>query len=141
VTLCREDGLMHLSVLELGRRLARAAPGPLTLVFGPPTRFEGHGILLPCIDVAVGFQNLRLTILDTRANRAYEVHVTLAHPRNPRAPEDVAATYAVLPAALEFTFAAVALIEQRAAQPWVVRATLPLDGRDNPALNPMPTRA
>lgn len=134
VTLCREDELEALSMLELRRRLVRAASGPLTLVFGPPTPFESHGMLLPCIDGAEEFQALRRTILDTTAIRAPSAHLTLAHPRNPRAPENVGSAYAALPATITITFDAVALIEQRAAQPWVVRATLPLDAGDNPAL-------
>jgi hypothetical protein len=129
VTLCREEELADLSERELGRRLARAAPAPLTLVFGRPARSGGHGMLLPCTDGAEAFDALRRVVLDTTAVRAHAPHMTLAHPRNPRAPEKVAATYAVLPTPLVVTFAAVAVIEQRAAQPWVVRATISLAAR------------
>lgn len=125
VTLCREDELVDLPVAVLRGRLARA--GPLTLVFGLPVRFGDHGMLLPCIDGAVGFHQLRVAALATTAIRPHAAHVTLAHPRNPRAPENVDATFASLPPRFEITFAAVALIEQRSVQPWVVREILPLD--------------
>jgi len=133
VTLCREDELADLCVLELSRRITRAAPAPLTLVFGPPVRFGGHGMLLPCIDGAAAFHGLRRTILGKTDIRTPEAHLTLAHPRNPLAPENVATAYAALPARIEIRFAEVALIEQRAAEPWVVCETLTLDGPEGPA--------
>jgi len=129
VTLCREDELAELSERELARRLAQAAPAPLTLVFGPPTRFGDHGMMLPCLDGAEAFHTLRQTVLGTTDIRAHEAHLTLAHPRNPRAPANIAASYAALQTGLTVTFIAVALIEQRHAHPWVVRATVPLDRR------------
>lgn len=48
-----------------------------------------------------------------------------------QAPANIAASYAALQTRLTVTFTAVALIEQRDAHPWVVRATVPLDRRDD----------
>jgi hypothetical protein len=80
-------------------------------------------------DGAEAFHALRQTVLGTTTIRAHEAHLTLAHPRNPQAPANIAATFAALPPRLTVTFTAVALIEQRDAHPWVVRATVPLDRR------------
>lgn len=129
VTLCREDEIADLTVPVLRNRLARAARPPLTLIFGPPTPFANHGMLLPCVVGADAFHDLRVAVLDRPAIRPSDAHLTVAHPRNPRAADNVAATYAALPTPMTITFAAVALIEQRDAEPWIVRATMPLDGR------------
>lgn len=131
VTLCREDEIADVALPALRRRLTHAAP--LTLVFGPPRRFAGHGMLLPCIDGAAAFQQLRVRALDATAIRAPEAHMTLAHPRNPRAPANVDARFITLPERLTITFRNVAIIEQRSAQPWVVRATVALTGREEVA--------
>ena len=88
-------------------------------------------MLLPCLDGAEAFHALRQTVLGTTDIRAHEAHLTLAHPRNPQAPVNIAASYAALQTRLTVTFTAVALIEQRDAHPWVVRATVPLDRRDD----------
>lgn len=133
VTLCREDELANSSASELRRRLSRTACTPLTLVFGPPVRFGAHGMLLPCIGGEAAFHQLRVAALDSTAIRAQAAHVTLAHPRNPRAPANVEASFSSLPARLALTFMEIALIEQRDAQPWVVCDTMAIDGRDDPA--------
>ncbi len=133
VTLCREDELANCSASELRRRLARAACPPLTLVFGPPVRVGAHGMLLPCMAGEAAFHQLRVAALDATAIRAHAAHVTLAHPRNPRAPANLEASFASLPARLALTFTEIALIEQRDAQPWVVCDTIAIDGRGDPA--------
>ncbi len=126
VTLCREDELVAWSADALGARLARASLPPLTMQFGPPESFDGHGVLLPCTDGAAAFHRLRMVVLGAEPVRRPLAHITLAHPRNPRTNENVAATYASLNAPLEITFESVCLIEQVAGQPWEVRATFPL---------------
>jgi hypothetical protein len=126
VTLCREDEIEGLDIAELRTRLAHVPP--LTLVFGAPTPFAGHGMLLPCIEGAPAFHELRVIVLGTSGIRAHEAHITLAHPRNPLAPDNVAATYRSLSATIAITFAEVALIEQRDAQPWVRCDTIALEG-------------
>lgn len=124
VTLCREDEIADLELSGLRDRLARAAP--LTLTLGPARRFGGHGILLPCLEGAAAFQQLRVQALGAIAIREPEAHLTLAHPRNPRAPGNEDAILDALPAPLTLVFREVALIEQRDARPWVVRETMRL---------------
>lgn len=125
VTLCREDELGAISLDALQLRL-RHASGPLTLQFGPPARFGEHGILMPCIGGTDDFQALREVVLDDRHARPHAPHLTLAHPRNPKAPgNDLSATVA-LRAGLSLTFEAVHLIEQVDSDPWVVCGTVPL---------------
>lgn len=130
VTLCREDELSALTLPVLRQRLARAALVPLTLVFGAPTPFSDHGMLLPCIKGMDAFHELRVAVLDKSTIRPHAAHVTLAHPRNPRAVENIAATYAELPSSIAVTFATIALIEQRGTSPWDVRHVLDFAGRD-----------
>lgn len=124
VTLCREDEIAELTWSVVCDRLARAAP--LTLTFGPAQRFGGHGILLPCLEGAAAFQALRVQALGTSAIREPEAHLTVAHPRNPRAPGNEDALLGALAAPLTIAFREVALIEQRGARPWVVRETVRL---------------
>ncbi len=128
VTLCREDEIVDLELPALWQRLATESP--VTLIFGAPRRFDGHGLLLPCVDGATAFQQLRVRALDSDAIRTPEAHLTLAHPRNPRAPGNIEAKLGALPVPLSVTFRAVALIEQINGQPWEVRETVTLTGRD-----------
>ena len=83
VTLCREDELAGLDFEALESRLAGFPP--LSLEFGGPEGFSGHGILLPCIAGEDAFQALREQILGSAAIRRQAAHITLAHPRNPKA--------------------------------------------------------
>lgn len=126
VTLCREDEIADLAWSVLRDRLSRAAP--LTLTFGPARRFGGHGILLPCLEGAAAFQQLRVESLGTSAIREPEAHLTVAHPRNPRAPGNEDALLGAIPAPLTLVLREVALIEQCDARPWVVRETVDLAG-------------
>jgi hypothetical protein len=122
VTLCREDEIVDLDVTVLHDRLAQATP--LALSFGPAQRFGGHGVLLPCIEGTTAFQQLRVQALGTRAIREPEPHLTLAHPRNSRAPGNEDWRLSAIPVPLRLEFHEVALIEQRGAHPWVVLDTL-----------------
>ncbi len=124
VTLCREDDLEDLP--EVLARLAAPGPGPLTLTFGPAEAFGGHGLLLPCVAGAAAFRQLREGVLGSARVRDQAPHLTLAHPRNPRAPGNSLAAAAALPAPLTLTFPAVSLIEQAPLEPWVVVGTSPL---------------
>jgi hypothetical protein len=49
VTLCREDEIDQLSASEIAARLRSSAVQPVTLCFGRPVIFQGHGVLLPCV--------------------------------------------------------------------------------------------
>jgi hypothetical protein len=120
VTLCREDELGDEGVLR--RRLDGLAPGPLTLGFGPLERFLGHGLLLRCVEGAAAFRALRRQVLGAEDVRELEAHLTLAHPRNPRAPGHVPGAAAGLPDPLRVTFTALEWIAQEAGGPWRVRS-------------------
>ncbi|WP_396201376.1 2'-5' RNA ligase family protein [Gemmatimonas sp.] len=128
VTLCREDELTGWSADALRQRLADADVAPLTLTFGPAASFAGHGVRQPCIDGEPGFHALRARLLGDRAVRRPEPHLTLAHPRNPRAPHNVAATFADVTAPISLTFTTVCLVEQTGHEPWRVLDTYPLSG-------------
>ncbi len=118
VTLCREDELAAYSVDELGARCREVRPAPITLTFGAPEPFDGHGVLLPCIAGQPEFQRLRVALLGTDQIRAHRPHITLAHPRNPRAPENLPATWASLNTPITMTLTRLALIEQHGASAW-----------------------
>lgn len=122
VTLCRDDEVADLSGTEFEARVAQLAAPPLTLQFGPPELFAGHGILLPCIPGLPRFQQLRVALLGAEANGTHHAHITLAHPRNPRAPGNVMPTQDLLPGPLVIKFTTVSLIEQPEGLPWRVRS-------------------
>jgi 2'-5' RNA ligase len=126
VTLCREHELGGIGLAVLQARFGDASQGPIMLQFGAPERFGGHGILLPCIGGTAEFQALRAVALDTGQPGPQAPHLTLAHPRNPRAPRNDLQRAATLRHGLRITFAEVHLIEQVDDAPWVVRGTVPL---------------
>ncbi len=124
VTLCREDEIARLDLPTLRHRLSQASP--LTLVFAAPRRVDGHGLLLPCVAGAPAFQQLRAQALESNTIRTSDAHITLAHPRNPRAPGNVDERIRALPVPLTVTFPLVALIEQHDARPWVLLESIAL---------------
>lgn len=130
VTLCREDEFSAADVARGGERAATAPP--LTLAFGAPERFDGHGVLLRCRDGADAFAALRRAMLARDDVRPHGAHVTLAHPRNPRAPGNTDAALARAPTAFACTFAAIDLIEQVDDGPWRVLAHWPLAAPSRP---------
>lgn len=126
LTLCREDELEGLP--PLGPRLAALGLGPLTLRFGAPQAFSGHGLLLPCVGGAPAFRRLREAVLGSSQVRDQAPHLTLAHPRNPRAPGNSLLAAAGLPEVLTLTFPVLSLIEQEGQAPWRVLETHRLGG-------------
>jgi hypothetical protein len=48
--LYREDEIAELELPDVQARIGHGQHGPITLHFGPPELFGGHGILLPCVD-------------------------------------------------------------------------------------------
>jgi 2'-5' RNA ligase len=126
VTLCREDEIEDLSLADLGLRCA--SEPPLTLRFGRPSGFSGHGILWCCVEGESEYQDLRGRILGRSDLRASQPHITLAHPRNPQAPGYSLAAAELLSVGMSITFDAVRLIEQESGGPWRVLAVFPLDG-------------
>ncbi|MFN0099661.1 MAG: 2'-5' RNA ligase family protein [Gemmatimonadaceae bacterium] len=131
VTLCREDELGALGATAISTALALRTPAALTLVFGPAESFDGHGIRLPCIEGEEHFHQLRAQILahafPEHTLRRPAAHLTLAHPRNPRATGNTLAEARRVPSRLPLAFPAVQLIEQVDAAPWTVVASFPLE--------------
>lgn len=118
VTVCREDELQDLPALGTDALRARLhGHPPLTLRFGPPQRFGGHGVLLPCVAGQSALDELRRCLLGRESVRPQAAHLTLAHPRNPRAPgngdrlEDAAPVHALCLADLRW-------IRQSDGGPW-----------------------
>ncbi len=126
VTLCREDEIGGIDPADLQARILQTPRGPITLQFGPPERFHEHGILLPCVGGITEFQSLREVVLAHKHVRPHAPHLTLAHPRNPKAPGNDLKTAVSLRHGLTVTFDEVHFIEQVDDAPWVVRASVPL---------------
>lgn len=118
VTLCREDEIGHLDPDTLRHRVSTWPAATLNLAFGSPRRFDGHGLLLPCIDGSQDFDRLRKHLLQDPGARIHQAHLTLAHPRNPVSPGNTDEASAFLPASLEVAFDDVALILQEGRSPW-----------------------
>lgn len=123
VTLCREDELDSFPGWRDRLGSAEPRPFPLTLRFGPAVAFDGHGIMLPCIEGIEKFRNLRRSILGSDVIRDAQPHLTLAHPRNPKSPGNAIEAAYELPMSFEITFDTIRLIEQIDSQPWKVIET------------------
>lgn len=126
VTLCREDELTDLPAVRA--RLLDNRFAPLTLRFGGVEVFDGHGLLLHCREGEAAFHALREAVLGTTGIRAHRPHITLAHPRNPKAAGNSYETATQLPNPLDITFSTVFLIEQTDGGPWNVLERFPLRG-------------
>ncbi len=100
-------------------RLAGWTSVPLKLSFGPPQRFHGHGILLPCVAGLEPFQQLREHVLQDQTARKHGAHITLAHPRNPRSLGNTEDALVDCPQSLHIECSAAALIEQAAGAAWL----------------------
>jgi hypothetical protein len=120
VTLCRENELNQISESELQVRFSQVHLGPITLHFGRPEVFDGHGILLHCIGSVNEFRVLREHVLGSSTIGEQRPHITLAHPRNPKAHGNSLANASRLGAGITIAFPAVQLIEQHGVQPWKV---------------------
>jgi hypothetical protein len=119
VTLCREDELLNVEPITMKSKLAESE-GALTLAFGPPDRFYEHGMLLPCVAGEPEFEALRRWVLGRAYGRRQSPHITLAHPRNPKASTNNPANAAALSGGLVVTFTSVNHIQQSSSQPWQV---------------------
>jgi 2'-5' RNA ligase superfamily len=126
VTLCREDELNDFEIATLGSIIDASSAGPITLKFGGPEVFQGHGVLLPCIDGDEEFHELRCRLLGSRTVRRHAPHITIAHPRNPRSAQNEPPNLSALQTDLVIRFAEVRYILQEAAMPWQVIAKHPL---------------
>ena len=116
VTLAREDELTGLDAVRARLRAGRLSP--LTLVLGCPEIFGGHGLLLPCTGGRDAYHALRSAVLGAGARGEATPHLTLAHPRNVRAPGNALLETRGLPGAMRVTFRAVHLVEQAGEGPW-----------------------
>lgn len=125
VTLCREDELAEVPLESLLDRLGRGALA-LTVQFGAPERVQEHGLLLPCIGGQQAFQQLRVHLLGAATVRDLAPHITLAHPRNPKAAGNALENAAHLAGARSIHFEQVQLIDQTDGGPWQVRRTFVL---------------
>jgi 2'-5' RNA ligase len=124
VTLCREDELAGLSLELMQKRLAKLPM--ITLRFGEPEYFHEHGILLPCIAGEDAFRQVREQLLGAHDIRRQLPHITLAHPRNPKAAGNSLVNARVLPSHISVTFSAVHLIEQTGSEVWRIRNSFAL---------------
>ncbi|HLX72000.1 MAG TPA: 2'-5' RNA ligase family protein [Verrucomicrobiae bacterium] len=123
VTLCREDELGGVSLDALVTRLAGYTP--LRLAFGDVVAFGGHGIMARCSEGAEFYSQLRRSVLGADAREA-RPHITLAHPRNPRAPGNVLDAID-LEFPLHVVFDTATLIEEEAVGlPWRVVREFPI---------------
>ena len=120
VTVCREDEIEGASPSALFNRVEAWVAGPIRMGFGQPERFDGHGVLLPCVHGSREFNRLRQWVLQERYAREHRAHITLAHPRNPRSAGNTDAALAAWADVLELQFEVVALIEQLGSGPWRV---------------------
>lgn len=126
VTLCREDELGDLASVRA--RLRRVPFDPLTLRFGRPLASSGHGLLLECVGGADRFRALREYLLASSHVRDQKPHITLAHPRNPRAEGNSLSNASVLPEVIDVTFPSIYLIEQEESSPWRLLESYELKG-------------
>lgn len=118
VTLCREEDLVDVTEAQLDERLVGAAA--IILGFGPAQAFSTHGILLPCIEGEAHFQALRSRISGGGSKRHQSPHITLAHPRNPKATGNSLQAAAALGRETHCRFDRLNLVEQNAGNPWRV---------------------
>ena len=121
VTLCREDELQGIDPALLQQRLEAAKEiEALTLAFGAAEEFSTHGVLLPCVSGEKEFRELRQAIFGPGAVRRQQAHITLAHPRNPKAAGNSLAAAQSLGNNLKVSFTSVCRIRQDSGTPWQV---------------------
>jgi hypothetical protein len=125
VTACRNDEIQGVRAGQLDHSLEASAP--ITLSFGRAVPFDGHGILLPCIAGEEVFAAFRAQLLGTSKIRRQAPHITIAHPRNPKAERNDLARALELPAKIGITFRELCLIEQSRGEEWRVLRRYPLD--------------
>jgi hypothetical protein len=118
VTLCREDEIPGLDFSGLSARLKNSAFRSFVMRFGAPEMFEGHGVLLPCVEGESEFHELRRIVLNASVVRHRLPHLTLAHPRNPRAAGNTVQNLHAISTGLEATFSSVQFIQQVGSKPW-----------------------
>jgi len=127
VTLCRDEETAILTTALVQLRLAESCIRPFELRFGAPRPFDTHGWLLPCVEGEAAFQELRRCVLGGPPERVQHPHLTLAHPRNPRAARNPPGIVPEFPSGHRACVDAVYWIEQAPREAWRVVRRLPLD--------------
>jgi len=122
VTLARDGDIDTRSGDNWRERIANLREAAPRLRFGAAEGFHEHGILLRCTEGAERFHALRVRVLGPGA-LPLAPHITLAHPRNPRAPGNSLATARErLPDSPELRFDSLNLTDQRDGRPGHVLA-------------------
>ncbi|MFZ6734552.1 2'-5' RNA ligase family protein [Undibacterium sp. Ji42W] len=121
ITLCREDEIRELSAIR--GRLQNLQLPAISLSFSPAEIFYEHGLIMHCIAGEDAFLHLREFVLDSKDIRVQHPHLTLAHPRNPKAPDNSLEVTASLTTPLQLVFPSIFLIEQSGNHAWRVLET------------------
>lgn len=125
VTFLREDEIPEYHWQSLIRDL-QSPQFPLTLTFGEPERSVDHGILMRCHHGQSEFQRLRCRMFGHLIERELSAHLTLAHPRNPKAPGNSLENTRLLKDGLTIAFEELTLIRQAGNDPWQTLRTVRL---------------
>jgi len=122
LTLARDRDIEIRPGANWRERIADLREPALQLRFGAAEAFHEHGVLLRCIGGGDRFDLLRAHVLGPSA-LPLAPHITLAHPRNPKAPgNSLAFALEQLPTPLELRFDTLNLIEQRDGGRWQLLA-------------------
>jgi 2'-5' RNA ligase len=120
VTACRDEETRILHAHALDHTDQITGQGPITLTFGRAVPFDGHGVLLPCIEGEESFSAFRAHLLEIQPARRQVPHITLAHPRNAKSKGNNLAFARKLPEQIRITFQEACLIEQQQGENWRV---------------------
>ena len=128
VTLVRDDELPQISPKMFTERLGQPIDwtSPLELTFGGPLPSVDHGILMHCTSELTEFQSLRCRLFRELLSKSMNAHITLAHPRNPKAAGNTPQNLRPLANGLTIKFRQLAMIQQTDGQPWVTLKTVDL---------------
>lgn len=128
VTLVRDDELPQISPETFTARLDLPIDqrSPLELTFAGPSPSVDHGILMHCASELTEFQALRCRLFPELNSKSMKAHITLAHPRNPKAAGNKPQNLRPLANGLTIKFRQLALIQQTDGQPWVTLKTVDL---------------
>lgn len=123
VTLCREQDFWSRAHEATALGSLRQLGGfSVTLTFGEPERFHEHGIFMPAVGGVEEFDALRQQVIGVERARARRQvpHLTLAHPRNRRAPGNSLRVAEALAGGIMIPFTRASWIEQVDDEPWRV---------------------
>ena len=126
VTLCRDEEVQLLSPSLIGSRLETQPP--ILIEFDIVKQVGGHGLILRSTDSHDGFKRLRRRVLGPDSKRS-DAHITLAHPRNPRAKGNTLdAVDIALPISVSFD-KAVLIVQDTTDTPWRITYEFRFNGR------------